>query len=205
MTAAVIYPRGFLGFDIGLPVTKAKPVSVQTVVMAYRRNDSASDVMPDPYISNHIVDDLWNKYKQNTAESRSLAFEEKILKAALTAFSTKDFYSWCEIQFKSPYFDDMHRKFLNDTLTFVNTGQRKMNPQSWKSLLRPTRTPLNTKTVFDYKSYFDGTLGAELNESICIPTRDLVSTITHWVSQPDGMSDLLCCLTILFGKLEIHN
>ncbi len=205
MVKAVVYPRGFLGFDIGLPITKSKAPPMQSVVLAMRKNESVTDVVPEPYISNDAVDDLWAKYKQNTTDSRSLGFEEKILKAALLAFGTKDFQSWCAIQSQSPYFDDMHRKFLNDTLTFINTGVRKMNPQSWKSILKPVKTPVSTKTVFDYPAYFKGELGTDLMQPVSPNDYDLVCTITKWVSQPDGLTDLLCCLTILFGKVEIFN
>lgn len=200
---AVVYPRGFLGFDIGLPVQKAPAPSMQTMVLAMRKNDPINDTSPQPYIANSEIDSLWDLYKSDSDKARNFEFTERVIKLALKCFGTTNIASWFEIQPKSQFFDDLHRRYLIDTLQFVCTGKRSLSVGSWKSMLLPRRKDTSDTGVYDITMYFDipelprvnsfanFNISVELSEFICL-----------WISRPDGLADMLCSLSILFGKLE---
>lgn len=194
MKQVVVYPRGFLGYDIGLPVQKQS--TDITRVMADIRYNKVNVSRDRAVISNEEIEKLFKQHRLGDRSMASMAFREKILLAAGTAFGTTSFFDWCKLQQDSPYFTDMHRRFLNDTFKFIATGERSMNTSTWNQIIavRP-ETPEDRKTTYLYQDFFKIHLGALMARPAFIN-----QTVVSWVSQPGGFEDMLATLNILFGK-----
>lgn len=194
MKQVVVYPRGFLGYDIGLPVQKQ--ATDITRVMADIRYNKVNVSRDRTVISNEEIEKLFKQHRLGDRSMASMAFREKIILAAGTAFGTTSFFDWCKLQQDSPYFTDMHRRFLNDTFKFIATGERSMNTSTWNQIIvvRP-ETPEDRKTTYLYQDFFKIHLGALMARPAFIN-----QTVVSWVSQPGGFEDMLATLNILFGK-----
>lgn len=195
MKPIVIYPRGFLGYDIGLPVVRVEN-GIKDILDSVYYNKSLVN-KDRTVISNSEIENLFKTLLQNTWGSNSFEFRERVLKAALGAFGTKSFFDWCQLQEESPYFTDLHRRFLNDTFGFIKTGKRSMAVNTWASIIRPRPIAnVDRVVVYDYKDYFRMTQGSLLRRSF-----SLSETVVSWTSQPGGVEDMVATLHILFGDL----
>lgn len=194
MKQVVVYPRGFLGYDIGLPVQKQ--ATDLTRVMADIRYNKVNVSRDRTVISNEEIEKLFKQHRLGDRSIASMGFREKVLVAALAAFGTASFFDWCKLQQDSPYFTDMHRRFLNDTFKFIATGERSMNTNTWNQIIavRP-ETAEDRKTAYLYQDFFKIHLGALVARPAFIN-----QTVVSWVSQPGGFEDMLATLNILFGK-----
>lgn len=86
-------------------------------------------------------------------------------------------------QFKS----DLHFKFLEDTINYINTGKRSVNIQMWMQLLSaPSKSfskKLQAKTTYTMKS--------DYYRNACL---------TKWLAHEGGLQDLIIALYIIFGN-----
>lgn len=198
MKAVVVYPRGFFGFDIGLPVQREN-TDIKKLMNSIRFNKV--NVSRDrTVISNDEIETLYNKALNNEAGVRTPEHRERVLKAALSAFGTKSFYEWCELQQESPYFTAMHRRFLNDTFEFIQTGERSVNISNWDKLVRVNQADItDTRVSFDYKKYFKMDQVALFRRPFTVS-----GTVQSWVSQPGGFEDLIRSLRIIFCDSPLH-
>jgi hypothetical protein len=196
----IVYPKGFLGFDIGLPV-KDRGNDLDQLIGAIKLN------LPPPKetsgVSNHDVEVLWKSYIGGFSYMTSFEFREKVLLAALRAFGTSDFREWLVLQEKSPYYTEMHRRFINDTLHFILNGKRSVVVQSWSVLIRPTEvshrdreTVVNVDGFFRHENQRSEEFYAGDGER---PGTELTNVLHQWTSRPNGFEDLLETLHILFG------
>ncbi len=195
MKPVVIYPRGFVGYDIGLPVRKHE-TDIKDIVESfnYNRNIARRNRV---VISNTGVENLFRSLVENSWGTKSFEYREQVLKAALGAFGTKSFIDWCRLQEESPYLTDLHRRFLNDTFEFIKTGKRSMVPNTWSAIVKPRITgAVDDATGYYYKEYF------RLNQASLLRRPFGVSdTIVAWTGQPGGFEDMIATLHILFGDL----
>lgn len=196
MGQAVVYPRGFLGFDIGLPV-QDRTKDINNLLEAVRLNKPIND-KSDFVISNKDIESLWTQYKTGDRFIASFGFREQILKTAIEAFGTDSFYDFCKIQTQSPYFTDMHKRFLNDTFNFILTGRRTLNIFSWMKLIE-FKIPQSSEEQVEYNigEFFN------LNKPLTF-RRDpsILNAIQCWVSNANGFDDMLGTLHIFFGDQE---
>lgn len=196
MKPVVIYPRGFLGYDIGLPVQRSS--TDVTKLMSMMRYNKASISRDRTVISNSDIEKLHDQLTQGDRSSRSFEFREKVLKAAMIAFGTNSFYDWCTLQKDSPYLTDMHRRFLNDTFMFIYKGERTMNVRVWNQVIavREAQTEDN-RVDYLYREFF------KMDESALFRRPfTMTNAISSWTSQPGGIEDLLATLRILFGDTK---
>lgn len=204
----VLYPRGFLGFDIGL-ASNDPSSNLDQVVQAIKFNKPVPK--KDIVVSNHDIDALWKEYNTGTQYVTQFGFREKILIAALRAFGTLNFKEWCELQEKSPYFTDLHRRFMNDTFAFILTGNRSLNVQSWSSLIDISESNHKDREVnVDVDSLFTSdndsssqeycTLALDITSMYAKPTKDLTNIIHFWVARHNGFEDMIASLQIFFGS-----
>ena len=196
MKPVVIYPRGFLGYDIGLPVQRSS--TDVTKLMSMMRYNKASISRDRTVISNSDIEKLHDQLTQGDRSSRSFEFREKVLKAAMIAFGTNSFYDWCMLQKDSPYLTDMHRRFLNDTFMFIYKGERTMNVRVWNQVIavREAQTEDN-RVDYLYREFF------KMDESALFRRPfTMTNAISSWTSQPGVIEDLLSTLRILFGDTK---
>ena len=197
MKAAVVYPRGFLGFDIGLPAQK-EHIDLYKVLNAVRYNGSLKQ-NNKVSVSNTAVSVLYRKLIQDAPGLASYPYREQVLKTALKAFGTDSFYDWCQLQKESPFLSDLHIRFLNDTFRFIQTGERMINLINWDRLIQPVSINAVTHPVhYEYREFF------QLDQAALF-RRPFTTTavIQSWVSQPNGLIDLISTLRILFCDLPV--
>lgn len=193
---AVIYPRGFAGFDIGLPTRVLRPSPEQLFNSLMRNKDTSRS--SKVVMSNTVVEKQWLEHTTAMRFSKSFNFREEILISALTAFGTEDFLAWINLQSENPYSTQNHYRFINDTLQFIKTGKRALNIQHWLILLNGVDPKADNKVSIRSDEYFGTTLPLHQRQ----PTR-LKHHIVKWVSNPGGFEDLLGTMHVLFGDADI--
>lgn len=197
MVAPVVYPRGFLGFDIGLPAEN-RSSSLAKLMEAVKINRSVSN-SNRIVISNHSIENAWLQFKTGDRFIQSFAFREQILRIALQAFGTKSFLDWCRLQNQNPYLTEMHKRFLNDTFNFIDTGKRSINLLSWMNLISARELKAQDEfPVYQYEKFFSMSEPLHFRRST-----DLASTLQEWTSRPNGYEDLIGTLHIFFGDKDI--
>ena len=194
----VLYPRGFLGFDIGLKFKEVNKNAV-TVLNKFRLNKpriKSNLNVNGSYIANSDVELLYEAIYKNSPGVRTMEFREKVLRTALKAFGTSSFFNWCELQTQNTSMTDTHVRFLNDTLDFIKTGSRQIDIHTWERLIGYFKADtVNIKpSQFNYKDYFGMGKPALFHKPLGI-----TNAIQAWVSQPGGMEDMVYTLKILFG------
>lgn len=196
MTKIVVYPRGFMGFDIGLPV-QTKGGGLENLISSVRLNKEIEEGRR--VISNNKVETMWRQVIDGERFIDSFEFRESILLVALHAFGTPNFLMWCRMQDSSPYLTDMHKRFLNDTFRFIETGTRSISLFGWNHLIEPRAlTHADANPPIEIDKYFN-----IVNDRVVSPlSTEISSTIIKWVAQPDGYHDLLGSLHILFGDTD---
>jgi hypothetical protein len=195
---AVIYPRGFIGFDIGAIKTKSKITDFLQTVRGIEFNRPIQKDA-NTYPSNPTIDLLWKEYVTGVSFTTAFAFRERILVAALNAFGTTDFYEWCKLQQSNPYLTTTHKKFINDTFSFINGNKRSVSISSWLSIVRidHTQGDKDTGLQLNTKEFFKQDWPVDIQ-----PSTSLVSTLGSWTANPNGFEDLLGTLMVLFGGIN---
>lgn len=185
-----VYRRGFLG----KPVQENQKASVNSTIMKQLKNlqynQTAYLADEKNHIYNEDVELLYSQYTKKSARTGTFEFHELILEAALHAFGTDKFIEWIELQNKSPNATHIHSKFLLDTLRFIETGKREMVLENWEPLLN------SHALAGEWEEVTDDAIA--LNKRLRII--DLRDVIRYWCAQPNGLSDMLVTLHILFGR-----
>lgn len=193
-----IYPRGFLGANLGIPITKIlKPYEDKLTSHQYH-TDMFNSTKDNGAGCNPNVEALYAHYIKNSADTNSFTFHEKVLTVALAAFGTTDFGYWFKQQHNSPATGDLHRRFLEDTLKFISTGRREMCLENYCALLTLSDIDGNICELTDFAKDFFKYSGSGQDE-----VTTLINIIQKWCSQPNGFEDMLGTLHILFGNVSI--
>lgn len=184
-----LYPRGFIGAEQG-PSTEKRPKPIHEIQQAQNTFRIVTKNTDQKHRPNTNVETLFMAVVRDEPYIHKLDFKKKVLQAALHAFGTEDFKFWFEMQQKSPSFGDNHSDFLDDTLRFISTGRRYVHLMTWNELVQGTDVGETRSHLSEYAStFFRDNSGTDLTE-----------IIQRWVSQPNGLEDLLFSLHILFGN-----
>lgn len=194
-----IYPRGFLGARAGEGVDRLiqRPDPIFKQVQHTFKFPEVQNVKA---YSNKSVDKYWKAYLNRIGDTGTFQFRENVLLVALEAFGTMEFALWYSKQFVSPSVGDMHHRFLDDTLRFIQEGRREMCMENWSALLRQPDTPDTKELISDYAAQFFGISSTGMNYAP--RSNDLIDILQRWTAQPNGFEDLLSTLHILFGALD---
>ena len=191
----VTYPRGFQGFDIGIPIV-TKGDSVKQTIKNVSYNRTGQDLRF--VISNKNIETLWSQLTGGSISIQNFDVREKILNNALSAFGTESFLEWILLQESNPNLTDMHRRFINDTLNFITTGKRAMNVQTWGNLIRVRDVTSRDSTPEIVKDKF-----FNLSQPIQFRNKGtFVEVLPRWVVREGGFADLACTLHVFFGDYE---
>lgn len=193
----VIYPRGFLGFENGQ--VQAVPLTnnfLQTVKqLQFNRPIPKNN---NGYSSNSEVDTLWKEFIGGSSFITNFDFRQRILKTALSVFGTQNLLQWCTLQESNPFVTDMHKKFLNDTFMFIETGKRSVNITTWLNLVCISSNKTNSDNCcFNTKVFFRLDKSQDSQKAVGLET-----TLIDWTSQEGGFEDLLGTLAVLFGNIN---
>jgi hypothetical protein len=191
----VVYPRGFLGFDAGFVKPGVADTDSVLSTLLINRSKGKDE---SPHASNTLIDQLWAESTGGKSYTSSFAFRERILKAALSAFGTSNFHEWVKLQVTNPYATNMHNKFINETLSFIEKGYRTVNVNTWFSLI-DIADDVNKQAVHDIN--INKFFRTNANHNLQRPV-SLEDALINWSSQEDGFNDMLTTLMILFGDLS---
>lgn len=194
-----LYPRGFYGrvlppqFVPAKSKVQARMTSLQVRVNIVQPQMNTLDPNPD-------LEQFYRRWVGEGQGVNNFEFKEEVLITALEAFGTQNFYEWYSAQFQSPMFGDLHQRFLEDTLGFIESGTRSLSLQNWMAVINQNDTGARQQI-----------LGAKAAEFFGIPipghrhreaqNRMLLPVIQRWLSHPQGFEDFILTLRIFFGEL----
>lgn len=197
---AVIYPRGFVGFDIGLkPAQAYSAQDIPELVSRSRLNKGSLGVLRTSSYNEVIEGMLWQR-KNGFAGSDTIEFQSLAIQEALRAFGTSDMYDWLKLQTESPYFTGIHKEFLNDTFRFLLHGTRHSNLRAWESVVHLRGDTNAEATEYQWEKYLQAAGGS--GGVVC--THLMQDHIRRWLSQPGGLDDMLYSLRIIFGSESVY-
>lgn len=194
-----IYPRGFLGKPLEAQLKlKARPFEARYNALAVRVNIFTPQV--NSVDANFIVEALYGKWINREPDTTSFEFRKKVWIAALDAFGTSNFYEWFAAQHASPSFGDLHKRFLEDTLFFLQNGRRQMDLTTWTSLITINDSGERFSEPSAAVKEFFGIADAD-HQWRRSENRQLTEVIQKWLSHARGFDDLVGSLHLLFGNL----
>lgn len=187
-----IYPRGFLGAQLE-PILERKPRPSGRLSYDVSLFDANDDKI---IIANLKVESAYQSLGRNDLNARKFDFKEQAIIDFMHAFGTTNFAEWYVAQFQSPSFGETHRDFLDDTLHYLTTGNRRMAIQNWNVILdederRVSSTALSEKAA----EYFSRRTLMEVAQR----NNPIDEVVQQWMRQPGGFSDMLTTGHILFG------
>jgi hypothetical protein len=198
-TSFKLYPRGFYGrvlppqFIPAKSKVQARMNQLQVRVNVVQPQVNTLDPNPD-------IELYYRRWLGEGGAANTFEFREQVLIAAIAAFGTEDFHVWFRAQYNSPAFGDLHQRFLDDTLQFIEHGTRSLSLQNWMMIVNQTDTDAREQILSARAAEFFG---------IAIPghrhrtpqNRSLLPVIQRWLSHPQGFEDMLLTLRVFFGEL----
>lgn len=108
--------------------------------------------------------------------------------------------SFLEYQLKhsDEHFSSSHFQFLVDTIKFIRTGQRRVHVATSMTLLQAFNREAIKRTDQQIRYLFEVKQEAIQAVASLTPEED-VYFISKWMSYPNGLSDLIYSLIVLFG------
>lgn len=132
------------------------------------------------------VTELYDRYMARQSLNYDWSYISSVIKRATDLIGI-DFNQWLKVQTPhNPYVYGVNRDFLEDTVNYIRTGARRMPIHLWRELLveKPRERSAIESTV---------------KTSPILPLEQGNAYVARWLSHPDGLSDLICTLHILFG------
>ena len=197
--ALKIYPRGFLGKPLEAQLkTKPRPFEARLSSLAVKVNLFTPQV--NSIDANPTIETLYGKWINRAPETTAFEFRKQVLIAALSAFGTDNFLEWYAAQSLSPAYGDMHRRFLEDTLLFLQEGRRTMSLENWSALLTVQDSGERVSDITSEAKEFFGIEEPDARYRKPV-NRSLTVIIQKWVTHARGFDDLVGSLHLLFGNL----
>lgn len=179
-----VYPSGFLGSDT---VRTTAPIDLEK--QKERFFDLSAITNPDGHTANLEVVRLWNDVIASTELYKTFDFRERILRVAATAFGPHRFMEWVEAQRESPYYNDYHARWMDETLQFIFEGKpRRMSHNNWIDLTQATAGDGRMKDspiVAKYRQLYAGLT--------------VLDVLGKWCAIKGGIDDIPASLHVLFG------
>lgn len=195
-----LYPRGFLGVNFEHPAERDAFPASQALHRLQYQIESTSNTHQHR-IANPTVQALYARYLKGGISTGDFGFRKQVLQAAFAAFGVSHFNEWFFAQYKSPLVTDLHGRFLEDTVRYLETGVRELAMETWGSLVGVAPDDSQVAAPSSYvHAYFGNS-----EPGITRQARDdsMVNTLQAWCSHPNGVEDLLGTLHLLFGTLTV--
>lgn len=159
-------------------------------LLMYPRGYVTQHQTPTPYTGESFgdegVSELYDRFTARHSLRYDWVYISAVIKRAGALFGP-DFNQWLKIQSPhNPYIYGVNRDFLEDTVNYIRTGVRKMPIHLWRELL--VEKPRERSAV-----------EANVKTSPIQPLGRGDDHLGGWLSHPEGLSDLICTLHILFG------
>jgi hypothetical protein len=123
-----------------------------------------------------------------TANINGWQYRREVIESALRLFG--DFTDWMRDQLNNPAVVGYNLEFIKDTMQFIRTGHRDLCLANWIELVAENDDLAAAAQVSRLKL---ADVGLKHDETT-------VQLIQKWVSQPNGLYDLIGTLNILFGQ-----
>lgn len=135
------------------------------------------------------VELLYKTLIDRNTNTRSWAFSRTVLTNAMRLFG--DLQEWTREQLSNPNIVGYNREFIKDTLNFIQTGRREMPVLVWFDLV--------TEGGVGHHAH---AIPQRLHESkpVLKASDDSIQLLQSWISQPNGLEDLLTTMHLLFGS-----
>lgn len=140
------------------------------------------------------VEVLYKALLDSTTNTRSWPFYRAVLLNAMRLFG--DFEDWLREQRLNSNIVGYNREFLADTLEFIQTGRRGMPVLTWYDLVTEGGHGHHAQAISQQL------LKARAGNKV---TDASIQLIQKWVTQPNGLEDLLTTLHLLFGNARNPN
>lgn len=186
-----ILQSGFLGLnDVGL--VRSEPIDNDKFVRAVELGKPA-DAAGNVFFYNKDVEALYSRFANDHRLIRQFEFREELFKLAKIVFGNQSFATWVTVQLQSPHLTATHRRFINDTMEYIYSGDREVSCENWMGLIYPRdATAADAKTAILVKDYFAGSCPKLPN--------GFIDLIAQWTQHTYGTTDLLHFLAIVFSK-----
>lgn len=135
------------------------------------------------------IEMLYKILLDRNTNSRSWPFYRNVLSNAMRLFG--DLRTWIQDQKSNPNLVGYNAQFLMDTINFIETGKRELSVGTWSDLLTEGGTAHHANAVPPHLTNSRAT--SEISDSSNL-------FLQKWVSQPNGLEDLLMTLHLCFGK-----
>lgn len=144
---------------------------------------------PEP---DDLITTAWEKLTTDPkGEANSWEFRRKVINRAMDLF--RFFPEWLQAQEENPKLTPHMRAFLEDTLSFINTGRRRMAIVSRAYCLQ-AELELPNKP-----KYRRGRSTPKLKMMLNIDGKDYMY---HWLKHDNGFEDLLATVNVIFGEIS---
>lgn len=180
-----VYPSGFLGSDL-VPTTAPMDLEKQKE----RFFDLSAITNPDGHTANMEVVRLWEDMTSTAADYKSFDFKERVLRVAVDAFGEHRFLDWIDAQKNSPYYNEYHVKWLDETILYIYDNKaRKFSTSNWVTLTQMTvggGSQIDSPVLAKYRSFLSGLT--------------ITDALTEWCKHKGGIDDIPASLHVLFGR-----
>lgn len=196
-----IYHNGFIGKaslfkkDDTVSEIVQNEAGVMHVIQYVDKSSTALD-------SNSQLEKLFYELTKSNHYVKNFDRRHRFLEEALGTLPTTGHYNhvcfktFALLQKESPFFSDLHRRFIEDTYRYVLEGKRRVSIYAWRGLFMNYVKERSLKTI-DYSDEFKALLNryGQLN---------FPRFIQQWVSNESGtgMDDLANTFLILYGKID---
>lgn len=118
-------------------------------------------------------------------------FKRKVINRALDRF--RYFNDWLADQENNDRLTPSLRKFVEDTIAFINTGNRPLNIHA---RLNAIQLELESKPAPPFKTPRSR---IKLQNQLTVPAKDYM---WHWLKHPNGFFDMLYAVNVFFGDIN---
>lgn len=188
-----IYPRGFLGANIGVRIQDTlRPFNSMLQTHVYH-----PDMFKPPQVPvevNWNIEEMYRYMLKTPLATADMKFRERVFRLALASFGTNDFYTWVSANYRGPATGELHADFIEDCLVFIRTGKRRMQCHVWASILQLSDIGSNVTNMDSIKAFF-----IDPNNKSVIKSYSIVDIVQMWCSHEGGIEDLAQSLHVLFG------
>lgn len=186
-----ILQSGFLALN-ELGLVRSEPINEDSFVRAIELG-KPTDPAGNVFFYNKDVQLLYERFINDHKVIRQFEFREELFKLTKMLLGGHSFPYWVTLQLQSPYLTATHRRFLNDTMRYIFTGEREVSCENWMGLIY-SRTAIaeDAKTELMIKEYFSGPR-PKLSSGF-------IDLIAQWTQHSYGVNDLLHFLAIVFSK-----
>lgn len=188
-----VYPRGFLGANIGVRIQDTlRPFNSMLQTHVY--HPDMFKPPSSPVEVNWNIEEMYRYMLKTPLATANMQFRERVFRLALFSFGTRDWYSWVKAQYEGPATGELHAEFIEDTLVYLRTGKRRMQPHVWASLLQLSDIGTNVNNMESIRAFF-----VDPQDKSKMKKYDIVDIIQMWCSHEGGIEDLAQTLHVLFG------